>query len=506
MESFAGKTAVVYARYSSDKQRDASIEDQLRVVGKWCQEHGVGVVATYADRALSGKTDHRPQFRKMIANAPESDLVLVYSFDRFSRDRYDAATYKKTLRECGVRVVSATEPVEETPEGGLQEGLLELLSEYYVKDLARKIRRGLEGNALKAKDNGYRIYGYRTDPETRRYVVEPSEARVVRDVYDSYIRDESIYAIAERLSRAGIKSATGKPVDYNWVLRVLHRKCYTGLYSWDGIEVPGGMPAIISNGTWQAAQDRPKHKPRSQETWTDYPLTGRLYCGICGCPMHGYSGTSKTGRIYHYYGCKEQGGCHRRGVRKDAVEGSLKDAILKVTADEDTMRMVARRVVAAYDSKGDAQEELREIDGSIRALEAEQHRLTDAALQGFVNAEVVKRNAELDAEIRRLHDRRGILESQDMELTEDDIVEFLAHGVDERDADMLVDAMVRRVWLFEDSMVVVMAYRDEVGGLAEVRAALGAGSQDFACPARGKKNPSSRGELGSNLLGVGGGT
>ena len=128
-------TAVLYARYSSDKQREASIDDQLRVCRDYCEREGIEVVGVYADYALSGKTDQRPEFRRMIAAAPESDFVVVYMFDRFSRDRYDSATYKKTLRDCGVRVVSASEKVEDTPEGGLQEGLLELLGEYYVADL-----------------------------------------------------------------------------------------------------------------------------------------------------------------------------------------------------------------------------------------------------------------------------------------------------------------------------------------------------------------------------------
>ena len=86
------RTAVLYARYSSDKQREASIDDQLRVCRDYCKAEGIEVVAEYKDYALSGKTDHRPEFRRMIANAPESDYVVVYMFDRFSRDRYDSAS------------------------------------------------------------------------------------------------------------------------------------------------------------------------------------------------------------------------------------------------------------------------------------------------------------------------------------------------------------------------------------------------------------------------------
>ena len=100
------KTAVLYARYSSDKQREASIDDQLRVCSEYCVREGIEVLKAYTDYALSGKTDQRPEFRRMIANAPESDLVVVYMFDRFSRDRYDSIVYKRQLADCGVLVVA----------------------------------------------------------------------------------------------------------------------------------------------------------------------------------------------------------------------------------------------------------------------------------------------------------------------------------------------------------------------------------------------------------------
>ena len=81
------QTAVIYARYSSDKQREASIEDQIRVCREYCKAEDIEIVREYCDYAITGKTDDRPQFRRMIANAPEAELVVVYMFDRFSRNR-----------------------------------------------------------------------------------------------------------------------------------------------------------------------------------------------------------------------------------------------------------------------------------------------------------------------------------------------------------------------------------------------------------------------------------
>ena len=470
-------TAVLYARYSSDKQREASIDDQLRVCHDYCNAAGIKIVGQYTDYALSGKTDQRPEFRRMIANAPESDFVVVYMFDRFSRDRYDSATYKRALRECGVRVISASEKVEDTPEGGLQEGLLELLSEYYVKDLARKVRRGMEGNALKAKDNGYRVFGYRTDPETRRYVIDEREAKAVRDMFSRHIAGESMCSIAASMAREGWKTSRGTPVSYNWVWRVLTRKAYTGLYSWGGIEVEGGMPQIIDEETWERARNVPKKKPREIENWADYRLSGKLYCGLCGGRMHGYGGTGRSGRRYYYYGCKvtsrEQSGCKRPGVRREVVEGAFAKAVLRVTSDERAMREFAHRAVTAYDLESDLHDRIESCQDAIAELEREQHNLTKAALRGFVNEETITRNGEIAAELAALRaDLKELIDSQDERITEDDIVEYLAHGIDASDEELIFDIFASKVYLFQDEMLAVLSLRNSSGDLTEVRTAI----------------------------------
>ena len=468
----ARKTAVLYARYSSDKQREASIDDQLRVCRDWCERERVDVVAEYKDYALSGKTDHRPEFRRMIANAPESDYVVVYMFDRFSRDRYDAATYKKSLRECGVRVISAMEKVEDTPEGGLQEGLLEILSEYYVKDLARKVRRGMEGNALKARDNGYRIFGYRTDPATRKYVVEPAEAACVREMFAMHIGGRSVNSIASEMARRGWTTSTGKPVDYNWAWRVLNRHAYTGLYSWGGIEVPGGMPVIVDEDTFRRSQAVVPRKRRADETWEDYRLTGKLFCGFCGLPMHGTAGTGKKGRRYHYYACKESGGCGRPWVRRELVEDSIADKVLEVCSDERKMRLVAKRIVEAYAEPGKEKAEMEAVEAKISALQREQHNISQAAMRGVLTDEMVTRNGEIDDQLRSLRNRHGVLASQMCEITEDDIVGYMMHGFNRDDGDFIFGSVVNKAYLFADCVLLVFNFRDELGSLEEVRFAL----------------------------------
>ena len=131
------KNAVIYARYSSEKQSEQSIEGQLRVCKEFADKNGCRIVGTYVDRAVSGKTDNREDFQRMLRDSAKNlfEFVVVYKLDRFARNRYDSAIYKNKLRNCGVKVLSAKENITDDASGILVEGLLESMAEYYSKEL-----------------------------------------------------------------------------------------------------------------------------------------------------------------------------------------------------------------------------------------------------------------------------------------------------------------------------------------------------------------------------------
>lgn len=121
------KNAVVYARYSSDNQTEQSIEGQVRVCQEYAEKHHLKIIETYIDRAISGTTDNRPDFQRMLKDSNEKlwDCVLVYKFDRFSRNKYESVIHKKHLKDNGISVISAMENIPDTPEGIILESLLE---------------------------------------------------------------------------------------------------------------------------------------------------------------------------------------------------------------------------------------------------------------------------------------------------------------------------------------------------------------------------------------------
>lgn len=177
--------SVIYARYSSDNQREESIEGQLRECKVFAEKNGIQIVGTYIDRAFSARTDNRPDFQKMIKDSASKkfDVIIVWKLDRFARDRYDSAHYKALLRKNGVKVVSATEKISDGSEGILMEAVLEGMAEYYSAELSEKVVRGLTENALKCKFNGGCIpLGYTIDSE-HHFQINPLTAPAVLDAF-----------------------------------------------------------------------------------------------------------------------------------------------------------------------------------------------------------------------------------------------------------------------------------------------------------------------------------
>lgn len=143
--------AVIYARYSSHSQTEQSIEGQLHDCYAYAEKNRYRVIGEYIDRALTGTKDDRPDFQRMIKDAEKHQfqIVLVWKLDRFARNRYDSAMYKRILKKHGVRVVSVMENITESPEGIILEGMLEALAEYYSANLSENIRRGQQESIKK---------------------------------------------------------------------------------------------------------------------------------------------------------------------------------------------------------------------------------------------------------------------------------------------------------------------------------------------------------------------
>ena len=212
-------TAVIYARYSSDNQREESIEGQIRECTAYAEKNGITIVKHYIDRAISAKTDNRPEFQQMIKDSDKKlfDIVLVWKLDRFARNRYDSARYKTQLKKNGVKLMSATEIISEGPEGIILESVLEGYAEYYSADLAEKVVRGQTENILKGRCNGGRgTFGYTLDSE-RKFHIDPLTSPFVLESFKKYNEGSTMKEIRDWLNENGIKNPVGGAFTYNSV-------------------------------------------------------------------------------------------------------------------------------------------------------------------------------------------------------------------------------------------------------------------------------------------------
>ena len=204
--------AVIYARYSSDNQREESIEGQIRECTAFAEKNDITVLKHYIDRAYSARTDHRPAFQEMIKDSDKHlfDMIIVWKLDRFSRDRYDSARYKVLLKKNNVRVVSATEVISSSADGILLESVLEGFAEYYSADLAEKVTRGLTENALKGKCNGgTRPVGYVVDDE-QHFQIDPLTGPFVLEAFKRYADGATMKELVGFFKEKGIKNSLGR--------------------------------------------------------------------------------------------------------------------------------------------------------------------------------------------------------------------------------------------------------------------------------------------------------
>ena len=207
-------TAVIYARYSSDNQREESIEGQIRECTAYAEKNGITVVKHYIDRALSAKTDNRPDFQQMIKDSEKRlfDIVLVWKLDRFARNRYDSAHYEYQLERNHVKLVSATEPISDSPAGIMVKSMLTGMAEYYSAELSEKVVRGMTENVLKGKYNGGTIpIGFKVDEE-KFFQIDPLKAPFVVEAFQRYNEGATMKELMNWLNaiQAGVLTSSTK--------------------------------------------------------------------------------------------------------------------------------------------------------------------------------------------------------------------------------------------------------------------------------------------------------
>ena len=463
-------TAVIYARYSSDNQREESIEGQIRECTAYAEKNGITIVKHYIDRAISAKTDNRPEFQQMIKDSDKKlfDIVLVWKLDRFARNRYDSARYKTQLKKNGVKLMSATEIISEGPEGIILESVLEGYAEYYSADLAEKVVRGQTENILKGRCNGGRgTFGYTLDSE-RKFHIDPLTSPFVMESFKKYNEGSTMKEIRDWLNEKGIKNPVGGAFTYNSVEHMLKNRRYIGELKFRDVVVPDAVPPIIPLELFEDVQEKiakNKKAPARRKAEDDYLLTTKLFCGYCGALMFGESGTSRTGEVHRYYKCataKKHRGCKKKTVRKQWLEDLVVNQTMQLVKDDAAMESIIAKVMELQNKENTNiplyEKQLRDAESGIQ-------NMLNAIQAGILTSSTKERLEQLEETKRELETRIAEEKLAKPKVTEEFIRFWLLRFrkldmslKDQRQA--LVDTFINAIYLYDDKVLITFNYKE----------------------------------------------
>ena len=474
-----GKIAVVYARYSSHNQGEQSIEGQLEAAHAAAMQRGYTIVHEYIDRAVSGRTDNREQFQQMLSDTAKHqfDVILLWKVDRFGRNREEIAQNKYRCKKNGVRVEYVAETIPDSPEGVILESVLEGFAEYYSLQLSQNVTRGLRVSAEKCQSiGGGRPMGYAVGPD-KKFIIDPDTAPTVKLIFKLYAEGHTAPEIVRILNEKGLRNKRGNPFTKNSLFTVLRNEKYRGIYIYQDIRIEGGMPRLIDDDLFFKVQDMLKINKRAPaRKWSkaEYLLTDKLYCGKCGSPMAGESGTGKSGRKYNYYLCsrkKQYKTCDKRAVRKDEIEAIVINHALELLNDDNVIENIANDVYNYYCEKDDSDADLKALESKLKRTEEAISNLIRAIEAGILNADTKRRMDELQADKEQL--TSAIAEAKIMceyKLTKEQILFFLLsmRNKDYSDRECqkrLIKTFINAVFVYDDKIIINFNHSGETSAV-----------------------------------------
>lgn len=443
--------AVFYGRFSSNNQREESIDAQLRATEDFANKNGYEMVAHYADKAKSGtNSSKRVEFLKMIKDAEKGlfEVVIVHKLDRFSRDKYDSALYKRKLKQCGVKLISVTEQLDDSPESVILESVIEGMAEYYSKNLARETLKGLMENSYKCLHNGGKPpLGYDVNEE-KKYVINEKEAESVRLIFDMYISGYTQSQMVDELNARGYKTKLGSVFRSNSIHSVLINEKYTGIYIYNRsakkdafgkrnshaykdeseiVKIEGGMPEIIPKETFLQAQEvlkSRKRAPGTNKAKENYLLAGLIRCGCCGRHYNGNRRKAKNKPMYVSYRCSYRSAtsskvCDNKEIRKEYIEEYVLSELERKIFNDKAIQSLVDGINQNLQKRNKVDDEKKEVIAKeLKQIDSQISNIVTAIASGFMQE-------EFKAKMDELKERKSELEFKQAQLKSDEITQIV---------------------------------------------------------------------------------
>mgnify|MGYP002536501091 CR=1 FL=1 len=463
----------LYLRYSSTGQSDQSIEGQLRDCRAFCKANHYRIVAIYVDRATTARKDveKRVHLMEMVADSAKQnwEYVIVWKLDRFARNRNDSAIMKMRLRKNGVKVLSATEHLTDSPESIILESVLEGMAEFFSAELSQKVTRGMRESALKCHSVGGHIpLGYKV--ENHKLVVDPDTAHIVQEAFSLYANGESVAGICRKFNSAGYKTAKNTEFNRSSFKAMFRNTRYIGTYTYKDIVIENGIPAIIDKELFETVQRRLSKTataPARGKAKVDYLLSGKLFCGHCGASMNGESGAGRHGKVYHYYSCytkKRKLGCDKRPLKKDYIEGIVARDALNLLTDQ-LIDEIADMAIRQSEQDLINDTHIPQLTAQLSEVEKSITNITAAIEKGIASETLMNRLVQLEHEKKTLNKEIKAEEKFVYRIDRDQIVFWLSQfkygNIEDEDfrrrlIDLLVNSVT--VWDEPDGYKITTAY------------------------------------------------
>lgn len=407
--------AAIYARYSSDNQRDESIDAQLRAAHAYCARKNYQIIHEYIDRAQTATNDNRVEYQQMMADAKAGlfEVIVFHKIDRNARNEFDYYYHKTQLRKYSVRYEYVAQSIDDSPEGQMMEGIMVSFAAYTSRNLATEVKKGHRENAYQQMWNGGTPpLGY--DVVDKRLQINEYEAGAVRMAFSMRGAGKTLTEVINALNAAGYRTKRGQPFKANSLHDILINEKYIGHYVFgkttggrsgprnshkpnpDALRFEDAIPAIIDIPTWQAVRARDTFKQKQSNQIETYLLSGLIRCS-CGTPMSGSRVTNQKGILYVYYRCNNKQ-CKESGrIKRDKVEYAVIGGLAARLEDEETRNVLIDNITElAQRSDGYFASALAGIKKETAILDAKAARLLDAIENGGMSSLISNRLNDIE--------------------------------------------------------------------------------------------------------------
>ena len=452
---------VIYARYSSHNQKEESIEQQIDACTDFADKNGIRIVGIYADKAISGRSDRRPNFQRMMRDAEKQQfqIVIAYKSNRIARNMLNALQYEARLDLFGVKTLYAKEEFGNTAAGRFALRTMMNVNQFYSENMGEDIKRGMVDNANECKVNGMLPLGYVKSKEGK-YAIAPDEAAVVREIFDSFLKGVTVAEIARSLNQRGVRTKLGREWNKNSFHIMLKNDNYIGVYRHSGVVVEDGIPPILEKEVFAAVQEKLANKKKAvgrRAANGEYLLTGKLFCGYCGSYMIGVSGTGKNGTVHNYYQCQKrhaEGRCEKKNVRRDFIERLIAHLTQEYILLDDTIEWIADSTMS-FQAVARRESGIAQIERDLADNRKVAKNIMAAIEQGIITETTKARLLEVEETIHDLERSLSVAKAAMQPIEREKVVFYLENmrigsTSDKAYQKRLIDTFVKSVTLWDD--------------------------------------------------------